>query len=151
MTINGKILATTGVSGAAMFIVIANNWGPFMTGLAAIPATVSAFSSGMPLGAGSFLLAVAVCPLFYRFIDQWLPKKRRDRHEFLCQSLTILMGTSITVMQQWGATKGSQLVFPIMLGAFAGFLGPLITKGVTSLFRTKKDDTRPDQALPPTD
>lgn len=142
MNINNKIIATTGVGGAALFIVLAANIKPFLEGLSAVPAMVTAFASQMPLGAGSFLLALAACPLLFHFLDRWLPCKHSDRQGFLAEFMTLGAGVGVTVAQQWGGT-GSEMVFPIMLGAVAGLAGPLITKGLRSLFKEKGDVSVP--------
>jgi hypothetical protein len=148
MNINGKILGATGVGGATLFIILAANLKAFIEGAVAIPSLIKAFSSGMPFGTGSTAIALLACPLIYHFLDKWMPDSGTNRRSFLVEFMTLGAGIGITVAQQWGVSQGSRMVFPIMLGAVAGLLGPLIVKGIKSFTKETPDEPRPDPSLP---
>lgn len=150
MNINNKIVGATGVGGAALFIIIAANLKAVIEGVSAIPSMIQAFSEGMPLGVGSTAVALVLCPLVYHFLDKWMPDSKTNRHSFLVEVMTLGSGVGITVAQQWGVSQGSKMVFPIMLGAVAGLLGPLIVKGLKS-FAKENADARPDSSIPKPD
>ena len=151
MSINNKIVGATGVGGAALFIVLAANLKAVVEGAAAIPSMIKAFSDGMPLGVGSTAVALVLCPLVYHFLDKWMPNSKTNRRSFLTEFMTLGSGVGITVAQQWGVTQGSRMVFPIMLGAVAGLLGPLIVKGIKSFTKETPDESGPDKAVSKTD
>jgi hypothetical protein len=144
MSINNKILGASGVGGATLFIIIAANLKAFIEGAAAIPSLIKAFSSGMPFGTGSTVIALLASPLIYHFLDKWMPNSDSNRRSFLVEFMTLGAGVGITVAQQWGVGQGSRMVFPIMLGAMAGLLGPLIAKGLKSFTKETPDEPRPN-------
>lgn len=152
MSINSKILGATGVGGAALFIVLTANLKAFIEGVAAIPSMIQAFSSGMPLGAGSVAIAMVACPLIYHFLDKWMPNSKSNRHSFLVEFMTLGSGVGITVAQQWGVVQGSKMIMPIILGAVAGLFSPLMVKGIKSFIKEESpNESRPDPSIPKPD
>lgn len=144
MNLNSKIMGATGIGGAALFIVLASNFKPFIEGITALPALISAFSSQLPFKAGSFLLVQMVAPFLYMFLNKWLPRKHADRHDFVCEAMTLGAAIGAMVAQQWGG-RAPEMLSASLLGTLAGLSSPLIVKGFRSLLskETSNDAARP--------
>lgn len=139
---NQKVLSATGVGTATLLIIIAGNAKSLFEGLMGLPTFITAMSNNLPLGAGSFLLALILGPLFHLFLTKWLPESKRNIHikDFFAETLTLLTCAGICLVQQWGGTAPKMLMAGT-LGLVAGFMSPYIVKGFRSIFRSDKDET----------
>lgn len=139
---NQKVLSATGVSLATLLIIVAGNAKSLFEGLMGLPAFITAMSNNLPLGVGSFLLALVLGPLFHLFLLKWLPDSKRNEHrkDFFAETLTLLTCAGICIVQQWGGTPPKMLMAGA-LGAVAGFMSPWVVKGFQSIIRNDEDDT----------
>lgn len=143
-TFNQKVISATGVGTAALLIIIAGNAGPLVDGLKGLPALIAAMSNNLPLGSGSFVLALVLGPLFHLFLSKWLPESKINVHRksFFAETLTLLTCSGICLVQQWGGTAPKMLLAGA-LGAVAGFMSPYIVKGFQSILRSDDNGAEP--------
>ncbi len=139
VSLNSRVLSATGVSLAALFVLIAGNTKSLIDGLAGLPAFITALATGLPLGVGSYLISQLLGPFIYLFLSRWLPESKKNVHrkDFLCEAFTLVACVVICIVQAWGLGAGTMLLGGL-LGALAGFSSPFLAK----MFRAaKKEDT----------
>lgn len=137
VSFNSRVLSATGVSLAALFIIVAGNAKALFDGLSGLPAFITALATGLPLGVGSYLIAQLLGPFIYLFLTRWLPESKNNAHrkDFLCEAFTLLTCVLICVAQAWTAGAGTVLLAGL-LGTLAGFSSPFFTR----LFRATGKD-----------
>lgn len=140
VTFNSRVLGATGVSLAALLIILAGNLKPLMEGLMGLPGFITAMATGLPLGVGSYLLAQLLGPFFHLFLLKWLPEPKSNGHrkQFAAETLTLAACSGVCLVQQWGGTSGEMLLAGL-LGALAGFSSPYVCRGFRSILRGEEE------------
>lgn len=139
VTFNQRVLRTTGVSLAALLIIIAGNAKSLFEGLQGLPVFITAMANGLPLGVGSYLLVQTAGPLFHHFLLKWLPVPQTSGsswRDFFAEMVTFAGCSAALLAQMWGGTR-SEMLLAGLLGAIAGLSSPLILKGLKSVTEVK--------------
>ena len=103
---NEKMKWLTGTSVIGFIAVFALHGEAFIKALMALPALITAYSAGLPFGATSFLLSLALAALVFSMIRRHLVC--RHRREFLAELLALLVALAVTLTQQYfGPTPSS--------------------------------------------
>lgn len=133
---NSKIGKLTFGSIAATIALIAIYGKDFAEALGAFPALLTAFSSGMPFGVSSFLLAWALSGLFYSFVRRWMTCKRAVIREFGAQMFALCVGLGVCVAQQVTRETGApDLLQALWVGALAGLSAPMVVQGMMAMLK----------------
>lgn len=145
----GRIFqGATGVTLFGALIIFSTNGRQAIEAVAALPALVAAFSSGLPLGFWSGILGGTVSTGFHLFARSW------HKRSFGIELATIVSGLAVVMAQQSGGTPGDVLR-ALCIGLVAGFAGLFTAKGLRAMFREDpenvKDSTGSAEPVPPLD
>lgn len=137
---NDKILKLTGVSGAALIVLLGLHGKALIEAGTALPSLIRAFSDGLPGGALSFLLSLAISGLFFSFVRRWSECPNPARKEFLCHLFALCMGLGVTLGQQYatGQVEPPQLLSAIWIGLIAGLSSPKVVLLLASFTKPSK-------------
>lgn len=121
-----SIKSATGVSLAALVLILASNGKAAIEALMGLPVLITAYSQGLPFGFWSGALATAIACGFHTFARSW------HRRSFAIELATIMVGLTSVIVQQWGGDRG-QVLSAMLVGLVAGFGGLFISKAARSL------------------
>lgn len=127
-----NIKSSTGVSVAALFIILATNGKEFIEALTAFPTLVQAFSQGLPFGFWSGATATILAASFHMFARSW------HTRSLGIEIATIMVGMATVMVQQQGGEAG-EVLSALFVGLVAGFGGLFIAKIIRSLYTKEKD------------
>jgi hypothetical protein len=120
-------IITVGTAAGTVLAALASHGSDAIKALAGVPALLQAFSSGLPLGLWSFVLAFALATLVWVAAIRKLPMSNTGKAPFGKANLVaLLVGLIVAVAQQYVAphrTPGG-LLNAVWLGALAGLLAP---------------------------
>lgn len=141
-----NLKSATGVSLAGLLLILATNGKEALEVLSGIPALIKAFSSGLPLGFWSGIIATALASAFHLFARSW------HARSFGIELATIITGLTVVMVQQHGGTA-AQVLSAAMVGLVAGFGGLFISKLLRQLFMKEDNDgrVRSTETLPDSD
>lgn len=131
---NDKIKSITGLSLAGLFALIALQGKPFLEALAGFPGLLRAWSSSLPLGAWSFILALGVGMGAWSFAIHYLPHDKNDKPaKFMADTVSIGVGVVVVLSQSWGRPAG-EVLNSMWVGLLAGLAAPYLANGLRALF-----------------
>lgn len=140
MGLNARILGATGVSGAALLVLLAGNTKELVDGVSGIPALFKAFADVMPAGSGAVGLALAISIAVYAAAINYLhPDRAGKKPHFAAETLAIVASICVTTGLAWGSPAKVVLI-AVALGFIAGNLGPWLAKGVRSAYVASRKD-----------
>jgi len=131
-----NVKSATGVSLAALFIILATNGKQFIEAAAAFPALVQAYSLGLPFGFWSGAVATLLASGFHMFARSW------HSRSLGIEIATIMIGITVVMVQQMGGT-GSEVLSALFVGLVAGFGGLFLSKIVRSMLHKEKECDKP--------
>lgn len=131
----------TGLSLAAFIaLIVGLQWNSFFEALAGFPALVQAWSSGLPFGFWSFLLALGIGMGAWGFVYM---------HHAVCvmrphscaDSTAVATGLAVEIAQQAvvGESSPGAMLTALWLGLLAGLLAMYLARLVWSLFAPPRD------------
>lgn len=130
---NEKVKAWTGLSAAALFVLIAGNGAGFLDVLAGFPALASAWASGLPLGLWSMFLATLVGIVAYLLAEYKLETSRAGRRA--SETIAILVVIGVAQAQLWvGEGSPAQRLNALWLGIVFGYLAPYIARRLYAVY-----------------
>lgn len=121
-----SIKSATGVSLAALVLILASNGKAAIEALMGLPVLITAYSQGLPFGFWSGVLATVIACGFHTFARSW------HRRSFAIELATIMVGLTGVMVQQWGGDRG-QVLSALLVGLVAGFGGLFTSKALLSL------------------
>lgn len=131
---NDRFLKATGVSFAAFIVLVAVNGKAFVDAMLGFPALVQAWSAALPMGVWSAVLALCIAVGAWGFAMRYLhPRPDGSSPQLGADVIAILMGIAVTVSQATGQSSGT-LLNAIWMGCAAGFLAPVIARGISSVY-----------------
>ena len=143
---NDRFRAIFGVSFAGALLLIAGNGKAFFEALAGFPALVSAWSSVLPAGTWSAMLALVVATGAWSFSQRFLPPRANGRApDFASHTIALLIAVAITIAQVTYGTPGKSTAGEILqamwMGVAAGFGAPYLGMGLSAVLamRPRKD------------
>lgn len=141
-----NLKGATGVSLAGLVIILATNGKEAIEVLLGIPALVKAFSTDLPFGFWSGVLATGLASAFHMFARSW------HARSFGIELATIITGLTVVMVQQHGGTS-AQVLSAALVGLVAGFGGLFLSKAVRSILMRGESNAKssPDQTLPDSD
>lgn len=135
---NDRIKALTGLTFGGLLVLLAANGKALIEAAASVPALIQAWSSVLPLGVWSTLLACFVAMGAWGFCLHWLPNTKDGRRpHFAAETMALAVAVGVTVGQKWGAPRG-ELLMAIWMGLAAGFSAPYLGKAIASLVAPSK-------------
>lgn len=138
-----KFTKLTGLSLAAFVaLIVGLQWDAFFKALAGFPALLQAWSSGLPFGAWSFLLALAIAMGVWGWVFMHPPTLRCFTKPHSCaDSLTVGVGLAVMLSQQFaGGERGAGVILTTMwLGILAGLLAMYLARLLWSVFAPTKE------------
>lgn len=135
---NDKIKALTGLSVGGFIALLALHGKALVDALMGFPLLVQAWSAALPMGVWSALLALALGLGAWSFCLHWLPNDHRGRRpELAAETMALLVAVAVTVLQQWGGTRGEVLT-ALWMGVAAGFLAPYLGKAIRYFTSSQK-------------
>lgn len=136
---NDRFLKATGLSLGAFLILFAANGKAFFEALLGFPALVQAWSAVLPLGAGSFLLAVVVAMGVWAFAMRYMNLRPDGRRPNLgADTVTFLAAIAVTVTQVIGKDAGA-ILQALWMGIAAGSAASFLCRVVGSIHSRVKD------------
>lgn len=106
--------------------------------LMAMPDVAAAFAARMPLGAWSFLIALACAAGIYAFLLRWLPScGNGHRPHFASESMAILTAMLAALVQQ-SSSSPTHLMRAVLLGLVAGLAAPWLVRGLEAVFGRRR-------------
>ena len=145
---NGRLRAVSWATIAAAVTLVATHGEAFIAALMGLPRLVAAWSSQMPFGAMSFLLAVALAACACAFTLRWLPVCRNDASKhFVAETLAIVVAVAVSILQQ-PDNKPADFLTSLWLGLLAGFSAPWMVRGIRAALVGLKAERRDDAGEP---
>lgn len=130
---NEKIKALTGVGLGGLFVLFAMHGKAFLDALLGFPTLIRAYSSVLPLGVWSSVLALVVAMGAWGFALHWLPRTKQGKAPHLAaETIALCVAVAVTVGQQW-AGKPGDLLLALWMGVAAGFLAPYLGKCIAKV------------------
>lgn len=141
---NGRMQAVSWATVATVVTLVATHGQAFFEAMVGLPRLIAAWSSEMPLGAGSFLLSIALAAGACAFTLRWLPACRNDASKhFIAETVSIVVAVAVSILQQPG-TRSANFLTSLWLGLLAGFAAPWMVRGIraawTGLTAERRDD-----------
>lgn len=133
------IKSATGVSLAALIVILATNGKNALEALTALPVLIAAIASGLPLGAWSGLIATTAAALFHTFARSW------HKRSLGIEVATVLIGITAVMLQKIGAPV-PELLNAFLIGFIAGFGGLYASKLLRAMFK-RDTNVKPDQTI----
>ena len=145
---NGRLRIVSWATVAAAVTLVATHGEAFFDALLGFPRLIAAWSSQMPFGAASFLLALALSAASCAFTLRWLPACRNDasRH-FVAETLAIVVAVTVSILQQ-PDNKPADFLTSLWLGLLAGFSAPWMVRGIRAALVGLKAERRDDAGEP---
>lgn len=127
-------------------VLLADKGNQMLAVLGGVPKVLAAWASGLPLGVGSFFLAVTLSTLLWLFLLPILPKARDGSRPHLSANLFALAASvAVCVGQQMLVAHGNgEVLRATIVGLIAGLLSPYLGLAMRSCFATT-----PKPPLPP--
>lgn len=133
------VKSATGVSLAALIIIVASNGSELLKVLGGLPVLINAYATSLPLGLWSGVIGTALAGGFHSFARSWHKKSLG------IEVASILVGVAAVTAQMWGSSAGDMLK-ATMIGVIAGLTGLYSSKLLRSMFRREKNEDAPTDA-----
>lgn len=142
---NGRMQTISWATVAAAVALVATHGEAFFAALMGFPRLIAAWSSQMPLGAGSFLLALALSAAACAFTLRWLPTCRNDASKhFAAETLAIVVAVAVSILQQ-PSDSPADFLTSLWLGLLAGFSAPWMVRGIRAGVAGLKGTAAPER------
>lgn len=124
---NGWVKSTLGVSLGGLIVLLATNGAALAEALTSLWLVMLRFSDSAPLGLSSFLLALTMAVVSQPFLRRWTPDLKCPlSRDFLIEAAALVIALAVMLAQV-------RDLFGWMLGLLAGFMAPLVFKGLAAL------------------
>lgn len=134
---NEKVKWLTGTSVIGFIAVFALHGEAFIKALMSLPALITAYAAGLPFGATSFLLSLALAALVFSMARRNF--RCRYRREFFAELLALLVALTVTLAQQYFGAEPSttpRVLQAVLLGLLAGLSAPFLVRGMMAAGKT---------------
>ena len=132
---NKLVTGLTGTTLVGLIAVLAMYGKQAIEALSAFPALLAAFSSGLPFGLLSAMLAFAIGSLFFSMLHRNL----RGRYkEVICDLLALVVAVTVTLLQQLGTGDADppDLLRALLIGVLAGLAAPTTVRVMMAAAKT---------------
>lgn len=137
--LRATILAVGSVIGTVM-TALAMNGKAALDALAGVPALLQAWSAGLPLGVGSFMLSLLLALLVWAAFMRKFQNSPRAPH-VSADTVSVAVAIAVCLAQQWIGAPGQRggILNAICLGAASGLIAPYIGRAIRAAFRKKPE------------
>lgn len=132
---NKLVTWLTGTTTVGLIAVLALYGKQAIEALTAFPALLAAFSSGLPFGLLSALLAFAISALAFSMLHRNLTGPRK---EVVCDLLALGVAITVTLLQQAGTTDNDppDMLRALLIGLLAGLAAPTTVRVMMAAAKT---------------
>ena len=128
-------LITIATALATLFAAISMHGDGVLKALGGVPALMSAWSAQLPLGVGSFFLALTLSTLVWLVAIVKLKPGAMGRRHLSADTIALCVAATVILSQQALAARGvGAILNALFVAAVAGLLAPYIGKGLRAIF-----------------
>lgn len=132
---NKLVTGLTGTTLVGLIAVLAMYGKQAIEALSAFPALLAAFSSGLPFGLLSAMLAFAISALFFSMLHRNLHGCRK---EMVCDLLALAVAITVTLLQQSATPDNAapDMLRALLIGILAGLAAPTTVRVMMAAAKT---------------